>query len=133
MSKPNPIEKDTTVKPTPAPRRGVVSVNTAAGVVALSPKRVSDMRGKIASKVTQHLEIADRVVKGEVEWTPTQARVFATLINKVIPDLTASFNQHEHHHKNITEMSRDELERIASGVDDIAEGELLDERKTNGK
>jgi len=70
-----------------------------------------------------HLTLADEVVKGHIEWTPTQARVFSSLLNKVIPDLSASYHQHEHSVKNITEMSREELERIASGVDGIAETE----------
>ena len=90
------------------------------------------MRAKIANKVTKHLEIADKVIKGEVSWSPTQARVFATLINKVIPDLTASYNQHEHNHKNISELSRTELEAIAAGTNEIAEGEVVDETKKSG-
>jgi len=100
-----------------------ISVKTATGQVALSPHQVANLRGQIASKMQTHLTLADEVVKGHIEWTPTQARVFSSLLNKVIPDLSASYHQHEHSVKNITEMSREELERIASGVDGIAETE----------
>jgi len=83
-----------------------------------------------------HITLADEVVKGHREWTPTQARVFSNLLNKVIPDLSASYHQHEHNHKNITEMSREELELIASGVDGIIDAEVeedeTDDRRNQG-
>ena len=100
-----------------------ISVKTATGQVALSPHQVANLRGQIASKMQTHLTLADEVVKGHIEWTPTQARVFSSLLNKVIPDLSASDHQHEHSHKALTEMSREELERIASGVDNIVDSE----------
>jgi len=100
-----------------------ISVKTATGQVALSPHQVANLRGQIASKMQTHLTLADEVVKGHIEWTPTQARVFSSLLNKVIPDLSASYHQHEHSHKALTEMSREELERIASGVDNIVDSE----------
>ena len=77
-----------------------ISVKTATGQVALSPHQVANLRGQIASKMQTHLTLADEVVKGHIEWTPTQARVFSSLLNKVIPDLSASYHQHEHSVKN---------------------------------
>ena len=110
-----------------------VSVQTATGQVALSPNQVANLRGQIAKNMSNHIVMADEVLKGHREWSPTQARVFSTLLNKVIPDLSASYHQHEHSHKSLTEMSRTELEAIASGVDDIIdiepEGLEDDERK----
>lgn len=100
-----------------------ISVKTATGQVALSPHQVASLRGQIASKMQTHLTLADEVVKGHIEWTPTQARVFSSLLNKVIPDLSASYHQHEHSVKELNEMSREELERIASGVDNIIESD----------
>lgn len=87
---------------------------------SLSPGQVAHIRGRIATMIRDHLEIADKVVRGEEKWTPTQARVFSTLLNKVVPDLSASFHQHEHKVNGIREMSRADLERIASGLDDPA-------------
>ena len=38
------------------------------------------------------------------------------LLNKVVPDLNANFVQHEVNVKQLTELSRSELEAIAQGV-----------------
>lgn len=64
---------------------------------------------------------------GAVDWSPTQARVFGMLLNKVVPDLNASYVQHEHSNKDIIDLSREELERIASGIDEIEAKEVSDE------
>lgn len=113
-----------------------VTVQTATGQVALSPHQVANLRGQIARNMETHITLADEVVKGHREWTPTQARVFSNLLNKVIPDLSASYHQHEHNHKNVTEMSREELELIASGVDGIIDAEVeedeTDDRRNQG-
>ena len=62
---------------------------------------------------------------GKLEWSPTQARVFATMLNKVMPDLTAQFVQHEHNiQESPDKMSREQLEAIASGVNNIIDGEV---------
>jgi hypothetical protein len=53
---------------------------------------------------------------GEVQWTPTQARVFAALMHKCIPDLSASFVQNERSDREITMLTREELEAIAAGL-----------------
>lgn len=100
-----------------------VTVQTATGQVALSPNQVANLRGQIAKNMSNHIVMADEVLKGHREWSPTQARVFSNLLNKVIPDLSASYHQHEHSHKSLTEMSRTELEAIASGVDEIIDVE----------
>lgn len=63
-----------------------------------------------------HIAEAHRVVMGEIEWTPTQARVFSNLIDKVVPDLSASYALHEHVPREMSEMSRAELEAIAAGA-----------------
>ena len=104
-----------------------VSVQTATGQVALSPHQVANLRGQIAKNMETHISLADEVIKGHREWSPTQARVFSNLLNKVIPDLSASYHQHEHSHRALNEMSREELERIASGVDEIIDAEPIEE------
>lgn len=96
----------------------VVKVYSKDGQVTLSPGQVAHLRAKIASQVREQIELAHKVVLGEIEWSPTQARVFSTMLNKVVPDLSASFHQHEHRVAGIREMSRADLERIAAGLDD---------------
>jgi len=85
----------------------------------LTPGQSAQIRGEISRVVQKHIDLANQVVTGSVEWSPTQARVFSTLLNKVVPDLSASYVQHEHSTKSLVDMSRDELERIASGIDAI--------------
>ena len=41
------------------------------------------------------------------------------LLNKVVPDLNASFHQHEHQTKQLQDLSREDLEAIASGISTI--------------
>jgi hypothetical protein len=84
-------------------------------ILELTPAQISNMRYKLARHVTKHIEYANEVLTGTRVWSPTQARVFATLINKVVPDLSTSFHKHQHEHKVLTELSRDELLKIASG------------------
>lgn len=85
----------------------------------LTPMQSSQIRGQIATYVRNQIEIANNVVIGAEDWNPTQARVFGMLLNKVVPDLSASYVQHEHNNKDVIDMSRDELERIAAGIDAI--------------
>ena len=85
---------------------------------------------KYSPRKTQYVKdqivIANEVVMHGKEWTPTQARVFGMLLNKVVPDLNAAYHKHEHEIKNLTEMSRAELEQIASGAKQI-EGEYVED------
>lgn len=97
-----------------------------AGKTKLTPAQSAKIRGQIADYVKDQIAVANEVVMHGKEWSPTQARVFGMLLNKVVPDLNASFVQHEHQVKSLTEMSREELEAIASGVQTI-EGEIVDE------
>ena len=88
-----------------------------AAVNRLSPAQSSKIRGQIANFVRNQLDLANEAILGNIEWSPTQARVFATLLNKVVPDLSASYHQHEINHKDVIDLSRDELERIAAGIE----------------
>tara|TARA_R100001443_G_scaffold100716_1_gene108237 strand:- start:534 stop:854 length:321 start_codon:yes stop_codon:yes gene_type:complete len=94
--------------------------------VQLTPALSAQIRGQIANFVNNQIVVANDVVMNGKDWTPTQARVFGMLLNKVVPDLNASFHQHEHDIKNITEMTRQELEAIASGAKTI-EAEIVED------
>lgn len=94
----------------------------------LTPLQVANMRAGLYRKVENQIDEAHKVVMGEIGWSPTQARVFATLLGKVMPDLTAQFVQHEHTIDTQPEkLSRQQLEAIASGVNDIIEAEPVEE------
>lgn len=91
----------------------------------LTPMQVANMRAGLYRRVDAQLVHAHDVVMGKLEWSPTQARVFATMLNKVMPDLTAQFVQHEHNiQESPDKMSREQLEAIASGVNNIIDGEV---------
>jgi len=84
-----------------------------------TPAEAAKIRNQIASYMRKQIETANNVVMGVTEWNPTQARVFSTLLNKVVPDLNASYVQHEHTTKQLTDLTREELEAIAQGVKTI--------------
>lgn len=98
-----------------------------------SPAKAAQIRADVSKLVTTHIRMADEVVRGTRVWTPTQARVFSTLLNKVLPDLTAGFIQHEHTVKTAIELTRDELERIAAGADDLTDVEYTDVDKEHAE
>lgn len=77
-----------------------------------SPEEASRLRAEISVYLQHQLTLANEVVLGTRIWSPTQARVFSTLMNKVVPDLNASFVKHEGHGKGLHEYSQHELEEI---------------------
>lgn len=93
----------------------------------LTPLQVANMRAGLYKRVESQIDEAHAVVMGDKDWTPTQARVFSALLNKVMPDLTAQFVQHEHTvQESPDKMSREELERIASGVNQIIDADTVE-------
>lgn len=98
--------------------------NAVSDPKVLTPSQVSRLRARVFDKVNVQVEDAHKAVMGDIAWTPTQARVFATLLGKVMPDLTVQFQQTEHKlSETVTELSRADLERIASGVNQIIDAE----------
>lgn len=93
----------------------------------LSPAQTAHIRGQIAGLMHEQVSIANDVVLGTVDWNPTQARVFSALLNKVVPDLKSSSIHLEHSDKDVIDMSREELERIAAGIDAIEAEVIPDE------
>ena len=102
------------------------SVQTGA---KLTPLQVANMRAGLYRRVEKQIDEAHNVVMGKQEWNPTQARVFTAMLNKVMPDLTAQFVQHEHAVQEAPEkMSREQLEAIASGMNDIIDAEVVEDK-----
>ena len=113
--------------------REMTAITKKADETRLTPQQSSQIRGQIANYVTDQINLAHAVVTGSVDWNPTQARVFGMLLNKVVPDLNASFHQHEHDVKQLTDLSRSELEAIAQGVASIDVESQEDEAEQAGK
>lgn len=79
----------------------------------LTPTESAEIRGKISSYMNEQIAQAALVVAGAVEWSPVQARVFSTLLNKVVPDLNASYIQQETTPTDLSQMTREQLEQLA--------------------
>lgn len=91
-----------------------------------SPEQVAMIRNQLTRLVTGHIGVANEVLAGSAKWDNAQARLFLALLNKVLPDLSASFQRKEVITKNLNELTREELERAAAGdktieIKDISE------------
>ena len=75
----------------------------------LTPGQSARIRGLIAAVTEQHVALAHQVILGHVKWSNSQVAVFKTLINKVTPDLNASFVQHETKGRKLSEYTEEEL------------------------
>lgn len=106
----------------------------AADSTGLSPRQMSKLRKDILACVQDQLTEAHKVVMGDAlkatdedgfavsptVWSPTQARVFGMLLNKVLPDLTASHTKVETTiTKPVEQMSLTELEALVAGAKTI--------------
>lgn len=98
----------------------------AAEKERFTPSESAKIRADIAKAIKTHINAASEVLAGNISWNPTQARVFGILLNKVVPDLNATFVQHEHNTRQLVDLSREELERIAAGLD-VIDVETTDE------
>lgn len=83
-------------------------------VQPLTPGQSAKVRSYIFGLLRAQVPLAHRVVMGEVEWSPTQARVFGQLLDKCLPDLSASFLASEKDNGDLTVLSRDELEALVT-------------------
>lgn len=92
----------------------------------LTPQFSSMIRGKIASVVHDHLLIAEKVLTGEVTWSTGQVSLFKALLAKVVPDVSATYHQHELNSRTTTEMTREELEALAAAQ---ATGAIIDHQE----
>jgi folate-dependent tRNA-U54 methylase TrmFO/GidA len=94
--------------------------------VALSPRQISRIRGQIASHVRDLMPQAVEAARGERTWSNQQVTIFRALLAKVVPDLSQSHSTVDITTRQVTELTRDELEAIASGSDAL-DGVIVDE------
>ena len=53
------------------------------------------------------------MLDGSKKWDAQQTRLFGMMLNKVMPDLHHSFNEHTVENKDVHELTIEELQRIA--------------------
>jgi len=75
---------------------------------------VDKVRGTVLNAVKDALPNARGALNGRIRWTNQQVKLFQIMLNKVLPDLSASMNDHLHKHRTIDQLTRDELMEIAS-------------------
>jgi len=68
---------------------------------------------------------AVEAARGERTWSNQQVTLFRTLLAKVVPDLSQSHSTVDITTRTINELTREELEAIASG-NDALDGEIVD-------
>ena len=71
------------------------------------------------------------VLDGSKKWDNQQVRLFGMMLNKVMPDLHHSFNEHTVENKNMDELSIEELQEIAKQAETL-EGEYEHADNTSG-
>lgn len=107
------------VKKNPHPTHGT-------GLPAVTPQQVDRVRRSVLDVVRKNIPAVREVLDGQRKWDNQQVRLFGMMLNKVMPDLHHSFNQHTVENKNVDELTVDELMEIARQGETI-EGEVNDD------
>lgn len=84
------------------------------GLPAVTPKEIDRVRRSVLDVVRRNIPKVRLVLAGEKRWSNQQVRLFALMLNKVMPDLHHSFNQHSIENKDPNELTLEELEAIAA-------------------
>ena len=103
------------------------SPTVGTGLPPVTPLEVDRVRRSTLDIVRKQMPIVRQVLDGTREWNNQQVRVFGMLLNKVMPDLHHSFNEHTVENKQVHELTFDELNEIASQAKIVEE----DENDTN--
>lgn len=82
----------------------------------LSPEEVAQIRRHFGKYIVEAMPSIRRGLLGQEHWTTQRLGLFKSIVNKVIPDLNATFSQVHHTHDDLSKLSRAELERIAYGL-----------------
>jgi hypothetical protein len=112
------------VKKNPHPTKGM-------GLPAVTPQQVDRVRRSVLDVVRKNIPAVREVLEGNRKWDNQQVRLFGMMLNKVMPDLHHSFNQHTVENKNVDELTVEELMEIAR-QGEIVEGEVEDDDNESG-
>ena len=119
----------------PNPTRGT------GGLAPVTPMQVDRVRRSVLDIVRKEIPNVREVLDGTRKWDNQQVRLFGMLLNKVMPDLHHSFNEHTVENKKMHELTIDELEAIAiqatksqmddneppiPDTDDISDAEIIE-------
>jgi len=109
---------------------------TSTGPLApVTPMQVDRVRRSVLDVVRKNIPDVREVLEGKKKWDNQQVRLFTVMLNKVMPDLHHSFNEHSIENKQVHELTVDELMEIAKQGAQAEEAEFKeveDEPDTTG-
>jgi oligoribonuclease (3'-5' exoribonuclease) len=105
----------TSIRKNPSPTK------STGGLAPVTPLEVDRVRRSVLDVVRKNMSKVRDVLAGNINWSNQQVRLFSVMLNKVMPDLHHSFNQHSVEHKTITELTIDELTQIAAKAEETEE------------
>jgi len=91
---------------------------------AVTSVQVERIRRSVMDIVRHSMPRVRKVLDGRLKWNNQQVRLFAIMLNKVMPDLHHSFNEHTVDMKAINELSIQELEEIAAMAEKVEENTI---------
>ena len=84
------------------------------GLAPVTPIEVDRVRRTVLDVVRKQMPSVREVLDGSRQWNNQQVRLFGMMLNKVMPDLHHSFNEHAIENKAAHELSFNELQAIAA-------------------
>ena len=102
----------------PNVRKNPNPVKSTGSLPPVTPIEVDRVRRSVLDVVRNNIPKVRSVLKGDTNRSNQQVRLFSVMLNKVMPDLHHSFNEHSIEHKTVDQLSIQELEQIAARADD---------------
>ena len=90
------------------------SATKGTGLPAVTPLEVDRVRRSVLDVVRKQMPEVREVLAGNKKWDAQQTRLFGMMLNKVMPDLHHSFNEHTIENKEAHELTIEELQSIAA-------------------
>ena len=101
------------------------------GLPPVTPQQVDRVRRSVLDVVRNKIPDVRLVLDGSKKWDNQQVRLFGLVLNKVMPDLQHSCNEHTVENKYMDELSIEELQEIAKQAETL-EGEYEHADNTSG-
>ncbi len=94
-------------------RKEVSKTRGTGGLAPVTPIEVDRVRRSVLDVVRKQIPAVREVLEGNTQWNNSQVRLFGMMLNKVMPDLHHSFNEHAVENKAAHELTFAELQAIA--------------------
>ena len=89
------------------------TLQKASLIATLSPKQISKIRSDIVRTVSRLNNDVEDVLDGQKTWTNVQFNLYKTLLNKVCPDISASYVETpKGGSQRLSGLTREELEEM---------------------